>query len=638
MIVDSAVDISCSCDDNTAETLTERSTEFLQSELSEGMRSYESRPSQVAMLKACSQVIDDGGFLLAEAGTGTGKTFAYLIPIILSGKRAIVSTRTINLQEQMVSKDLEFLSKLEDFTYAMAKGRSNYLCLRRLSTFKPTTEVELTELTDLLSWSERSGSGDREELSKHHSIWDSVCSDPDTCKKRSCQSYDGCFYFDSRKRCEEAQVVVANHNLIAINAMLCEESKILPGAEVLVIDEAHALDHVISMQTGTNIASRDLSNILNRLLTGDGNGKYKGLLAGSPNLYSAVESLKAKSGLFWISLRRDFKNKESVVGSFILKDETMDISLSIKTLAEEIRETITESRDEVEETALLSYVRKLETYASEMADFCEHREESVRWVEIRDGNVSIRASLLYPGDFVTNRLLSDYKSVIMTSATLTVSGDFSFTEKLYSLKNTFKIRVPSSFDMCKQARIEVKKGINVDRRDGILSLGRLIIDESAKREGGVLALFTSQEVMKKTWFVAHGELEKIGIKPMMQGDLPNKLMIDAMRGSLCSVIFGLDSFWEGLDIQGDSLKCLIITKLPFEVPTDPLVKARTEEIARRGGNPFMEYALPKAIMKFKQGFGRLIRSKDDVGRVIICDERIESKPYGHLFLGSVLQG
>lgn len=637
MIVDSAVDIFRICDDDTAQTLTERSSEFLRNELSEGMGAYECRPSQETMLRECSRVIGEGGTLLAEAGTGTGKTFAYLIPIILSGKRAIVSTRTINLQEQMVSKDLEFLSRLKGFTYAMAKGRSNYLCLKRLSAFKPTTEVELTELTDLLSWSERTGSGDREELSKLPSIWDRTCSDPDSCKKRSCQSYDGCFYFDSRKRCEEAQVVVANHNLIVINAMLCEESKILPGAEVLVIDEAHALDSVISMQTGTNISSRELSNILNRLLTADGIGRYKGLLAGFPNLHSAVESLKAKTGLFWITVRRVFKNKESVVGAFILKDETMDCSLSIKTLAEEIRETITLDMGE-EETALVSSVRKLESYASEMAGFTECREESVRWVESKDGNVSLRSSLLSPGDFVAKRLLSDYKSVIMTSATLTVSGDFSFTEKLYGLKDTLKIRVPSSFNMRKQVQIEVKKGIKIDSHEGIMGLGRLIIDESAKRDGGVLVLFTSEEVMKKTWNITHGELEKMGNKPMMQGDLPNKVMIDVMRGSLCSVIFGLDSFWEGVDIQGDSLKCLIITKLPFEVPSNPLVKARTEEIARKGGNPFMEYALPKAIMKFKQGFGRLIRSKDDVGRVIICDERIESRPYGRMFLGSVLQG
>jgi ATP-dependent DNA helicase DinG len=233
--------------------------------------------------------------------------------------------------------------------------------------------------------------------------------------------------------------------------------------------------------------------------------------------------------------------------------------------------------------------------------------------------------------------LPNYRSIILISATLSVAGDFGLMENTLGFNKAERLTVPSPFDFKNQVTIEIKNGIDLQKEEGIEALAKVVTEEASKKDGGVLALFTSKEVMDKIWNLTSYKLMELGLNPMVQGELHNKAMLKAMRESENSVIFGLNSFWEGVDIKGDSLKCLIITKLPFEVPTEPIFKARTEEIEKSGGNPFYEYSLPRAILKFKQGTGRLIRSKTDTGRVIICDERIKTMTYGTRFLKSVLQ-
>jgi ATP-dependent DNA helicase DinG len=243
---------------------------------------------------------------------------------------------------------------------------------------------------------------------------------------------------------------------------------------------------------------------------------------------------------------------------------------------------------------------------------------------------------IYPREFVRKNIVPEYGSLILTSATLSVGGDFSLTQNVLGLDETKTLSLPSPFDLRKQVSIVVNRGINLRNNDeGIEKLSRVILEEARKGDGGVLVLFTSREIMNRTWGLVSDELTDTGLYPMLQGELPNRIMLEIMRESTNSIIFGLDSFWEGVDVRGDSLKCLIITKLPFEVPTEPMVMARAEAIRESGRNPFNEYTLPRAILKFKQGFGRLIRSKDDTGRVIICDERIETKGYGCRFMESI---
>jgi len=618
--------------------LAQRALNFLKADVAGAMPDYELRNPQIDMMESCSKAIEEGGALMAEAGTGTGKTFAYLIPLILSGKKGIVSTRTINLQGQLASKDLNFLSELVPFSYTIAKGRGNYLCLRRLNAFRAENDKEADEYTDLVNWASQTETGDAEDYKlKKPLIWKDIYSEADACRGKKCSYYNQCFYFKARQRWGKAQIVVANHALIGINAMLSEDSKILPDADVLVIDEGHALDNALSEQIGINLSKRGFENILNKLLKPDERGNYKGLLSKSQNLFSVVESLRTEMELFWDVVKRELEHRKTIKGTFALANFSSALSFSIRSLIEDIRTSTMGLFKEDEELEIKASIIKLKTYADGLETLSEGMDGFVRWPEIEEKRIALRMSPIYPRDFIRENIIPEYNSVIVTSATLSVSGDFGFTEKILGLEDSKKLSVPSPFDLRNQVAMEIKKGINLLNGEGIERLAGVIIDEASKKDGGILTLFTSRDVMKKTWELTAEKLRNLGLNPMIQGEMPSRTMLDIMREGKDSVLFGLDSFWEGVDVKGDSLKCLIITKLPFEVPTEPIVLARTEDIEKNGGNPFYEYSLPRAVLKFKQGFGRLIRLKTDKGRIIICDERIKTKAYGKRFLESVLQ-
>jgi ATP-dependent DNA helicase DinG len=617
-------------------SLSRMSMEFLKGPVAGALEEYELRQSQVEMMDACAEAIEDGGILMSEAGTGTGKTFAYLVPLILSGKKGIVSTRTLNLQEQLISKDLGLLSGLSEFSYAIAKGRGNYLCSRRLSAFRPSDGEESAEYGRLAEWANRTETGDVEEYGFGRSLlWEKVYADADACSYKKCGYFNRCFYYKARQRWEKAQIVVANHALTGINAMLQYDSKILPDAEVLVIDEAHALDQVVSDQVGITLSRRTLETTLNRLLRLGDRGTYKGLLCNCPDLFPPVEELKNEAGLFWMQVKNILTHRERISGAFSLKDPMKRLSSLINALTENIRKSPVGLFDEDDEIELKAAAVKLKNFAEGLGTFPEETAHFVRWAEIEEKRISLRMAPIYPTEFVRDSIVASYGAVVFTSATLSVSGSFRFMEKMYGLEGSKKLSVPSPFDLRKQISLDIKKGISLQAGNGVDALSAVIAGEAAKKDGGVLVLFTSREVMKRTWERSRDLLNDMGLQPMIQGELPNRLMLDVMRKSEDSVIFGLDSFWEGVDVKGDSLKCLIMTKLPFEVPTEPLVLARTEEIEKNGGNPFYDYSLPKAVLKFKQGFGRLIRSGSDTGRVVICDERIETKAYGRIFLESI---
>jgi ATP-dependent DNA helicase DinG len=615
--------------------LKQQSEEFLQGVVTNAMPDYELRYPQIEMMGACSNIIEGSGVLIAEAGTGTGKTFAYLIPLILSGKKGIVSTRTINLQEQLVSKDLRLLAALKEFDYAIAKGRGNYLCLRRLNAYRTSSEEESGEYKKLAGWASETETGDVEDYPDRSFLWERVYSDPDACKGKKCSYYNQCFYFKARQRWAKSQIVVANHALISINAMLSDESKILPHAEVLIIDEGHALDNALSEQIGLNLSKRGFENILNKLLKLDERGNYKGLLSKSHHLFQIVESLRTEMGLFWDIVKKELEHRKTIKGTFALTNFSAALSSSIRSLIEDIRTSTMGLFKEDEELELKASVIKLKAYADGMDTLSEEMDGFVRWPEIEEKRIALRMSPIYPRDFIMENILPKYDSIIVTSATLSVSGDFGFTEKILGLEASAKLSVPSPFDLSNQIAMEIRKGINLVNGEGIEKLASVIIDEASKKDGGILALFTSRDVMKRTWELTAEKLRDNGLNPMMQGEIPNRTMLDIMREGKDSIIFGLDSFWEGVDIKGDSLKCLIITKLPFEVPSEPIAAARAEDIEKQGGNAFYEYSLPRAVLKFKQGFGRLIRSKTDTGRVIICDDRIDTMRYGRRFKKSV---
>ena len=617
--------------------LSTESERFLKEAVGASMDGYEIRPSQLEMMRACSTNIEEGGTLMVEAGTGTGKTFAYLVPLIISGKKTIVSTKTINLQEQLASKDLRFLSALKDVSYAIAKGRGNYLCLRRFNAFRAQDDRDAADHRILNMWVSATQSGDLEDLDMQmSSLWSRVCSDADACKGIQCGHYSRCFYFRARKRWDTAQIVVANHALIGINSMLNENSRMLPQADVLVMDEAHALDSVLSDVIGISLSNRGFGTILNRLLRPDDRGTYRGLLSGAPHLFGPVTSLGSEMELLWLLLRKEFRDRDTIRGDFKFGDLVAVLSDSIRTLITEIRTSVTGLFKEDEEIELGATFLKLKAFSDGLEGFSHGADGHVRWVEIESGRTALRMSPIYPRDFVMNQIVPGYGSIILTSATLSVSGDFHFMSQVLGMKEAETLSLPSPFDLKKQVTIETKRGIDLKKDDGPEKLAGVVLGEAARKDGGMLVLFTSREIMKKTWELCSEKLGDMALNPMMQGELSRRIMLETMRESENSVIFGLDSFWEGVDVRGDSLKCLIITKLPFEVPTEPVVMARTEMIEREGGNPFYEYTLPRAVLKFKQGFGRLIRSKTDTGRIIICDDRIETRAYGRMFLRGIL--
>ncbi len=618
--------------------LHQRAEWFLEERVASSMQDYEVRPSQVEMMKVCSRIIDDGGIVIAEAGTGTGKTFAYLIPIILSDKRAIISTKTINLQEQLTSKDLRVLSLSKEITYALAKGRGNYLCLRRLNAYRQEEGIAQSEYKAIFFWSAETETGDIEDSRFRKSdLWDKVRSDPDACTGRKCPFYHNCFYFKARKKWETAQIVVANHALISINEMLPAESRLLPPADILVIDEGHALEHVLSEQIGISLSNLGFERILNRLLRIDEREKYKGLLCNSDHLFSPFQALKTEVALLWSEVRRELRDRQMIKGLFGLDRMMKDMSASIKTFVDNIKISTRGLFEENHEIELKSEMLKLTSFADSLELFAEGMTDFVRWAEIGPSRIALRMSPLYPRDFMINNVIPRYRSIIVTSATLSVSGDFGFTTGMLGLENSEKLSVPSPFNLREQVEIEIERGVDLLRGEGdIAKLASIIIEEGARRRGGILVLFTSRDVMRKTRELTLQAFSNMGLTPMIQGEeLQNRTMLEIMRSKNDCIIFGLDSFWEGVDIKGDSLRTVIITKIPFEVPDEPITMARLEDITSRGGNAFKEYQLPRAILKFKQGVGRLIRSKNDTGRLIICDERVETRSYGQLFIRSL---
>lgn len=617
--------------------LTEHSVDFLVTTIGGRFSDFEERHGQVEMLRACARVIAGGGSLLAEAGTGTGKTFAYLVPIVLSGKKAVVSTRTKNLQEQLVNKDLAFLSTLREFSFAIAKGRNNYLCLRRLNAMKTVDDEDAEGYRSLLLWSAETDTGDLETLPfLPFSLWEKVCADADTCKGPACAFYRDCFYFRARRLWERAQIVVSNHALTVLNAMIPSDTKILPPADALVLDEAHSLDQVLSDMVGITLSRRTAEHLFSRLLRLDDRGTYRGLLSSTPALFGPTESLKQEISHFWAGVKASLGNKQTIGGTFGKHDEAVGLSAALNEFIDQVRTSVTGLFEEDQELEIRGALIKLAALSEGLETFSLGAPGFVRWSEIEGERTALRMAPLYPREFVVSNILGSHESVILTSATLSVNGDFSMIRDVLGLDTPATLSVASPFDISRQVTMTVRRGIDLRSDTGVSRLADAVVDEASRAEGGILVLFTSRDVMNRCWDLSAEGIRSHGLVPMLQGELPRSVMLQTMRATTNSVIFGLDSFWEGVDVRGDSLKCLVITKLPFEVPTEPMVRARTEEIEKRGGKPFIEYSLPRAVLKFRQGFGRLIRSRSDSGKVVICDERIETMWYGKIFRRSVL--
>jgi ATP-dependent DNA helicase DinG len=603
---------------------------------------YEERQEQIDMAKAVKQAVDGGENLIVEAGTGVGKTLAYLIPLaeysLENKKRVIISTYSKALQSQIFEKDMPLIEKMfPGIKYEAMFGSENYICIRKHKLLKDKTTLfknalDTDQIIDFIS----AGGGLKEnspfELPKE--VWDGVKREKATCFEEDCKHFNKCHYWSVRRRMFKADIVIINHHLFFADAMV--NRKLLPQASVVVFDEAHKLEDTMRMMCSKKFNSFDFIRLMK-----DIEGFFKGRRKDAKEARSRVkaETMEAKARLqeFLSSLYGTTALKTSgtvlaapgmFTGTLELRHMLKDTVFYIKT-----RATETDSKDEKKFAILL--LERLEESAGTLDEWLTGGDgEYFYWIEEEKSRNIVFYITPYDlkKDF-EQHIRCNYDTAILTSATLSIADDFSYVKKQFGLDDASSSALNSPFDYRKNSLIYVEKEMAApqsgDYTGQLIQRCREIIKAVG---GGIFMLFTSFDMMKKTYSALFAEFP--GIPMMVQGEASPSKIIEKFK-SEPSVLFATNTFWQGIDIKGDALKCVVITRLPFEVPDHPLQKAVYAHVVKEGGNDFAEVALPRAVFMLKQGFGRLIRSKDDYGVVMILDSRVAHKSYGRLFINAL---
>ena len=624
------------------------------------------RPQQQEMARAVAETLESRGVLSVEAGTGVGKSLAYLIPAIkhalARGKKAIISTHTINLQEQLIQKDIPIVKKLlgVDFDAILLKGRGNYVCPARLRRVmeKPGdlfSSSETEELKMIWDWAEETHDGSLSDMDFQPSmkVWSQVCSEGHVCTRRTCGQGSSCFYQEVKKRSDKAEVIVVNHTLFftlfgaemdEVDAGREATSGFLYDNDFVVLDEAHTIEDVAAKQLGMRLSHAGLQfdiqrlynprtkrGLLKTLRNGDGMQSAEELLERAADFFDEVAEA-AEFGQF----SREFRVRKPD-----LVDNTLMIPLrSFWTAVEDAAECL--DKESSVRSELMDGARRMREVYSGVRMFLEQDdEESVYWVEKggRDGeSISLHSAPINIADRLRDTMFARGRTSILTSATLG-AGD----EKLEYFRNRVgaersrAVKIGSPFDYEKQMEVYVMKSMpdpGTDKYEESLVhwIGRVL----KYTEGKAFVLFTSYRVMRNVAEAMEDYFEEQGWKLLVQGDgTPRHQMIDIFRNDVHSVLFGTDSFWAGVDVPGESLSNVIVTRLPFSVPDHPIVASKIEAIEADGGNAFMDYSVPEAVIKLRQGVGRLIRSEKDKGLVVILDNRVVTKRYGRTFLNAL---
>jgi ATP-dependent DNA helicase DinG len=600
------------------------------------------------MAQAVADVLADGGVLLAEAGTGTGKTMAYLVPAILSGQRVIVSTGTKNLQEQIYFKDLPALASAlpVKFTTAYMKGRANYLCLHRLDQARTSMAPGL--LDSVAAWAERSDTGDRAELDDlpdDSGIWSEIAATAETCLGTDCPQYQQCFVTRMRQRAAESDIVVVNHHLLCADAAVRQHSygEVIPEFAQLVVDEAHQLEDVATQYFGMAISNyrlddliRDSERLLRQIGDRDANGElsravtrvadhsraFFGGVAMARRMRGRSHEERLRIGPDWfgsviddgIALGTALDGLEAVTalaggkGGAAAGQDTNEDALTIARRAGEIRDDL---------QFLL---------AASSADF-------VYFVETRGRGVFLRAAPIDVSQIVQEHLFERMRATVLTSATMAIAGSFAYVRTRLGIGEARELRVPSEFDFARQSLLYLPRRMpqpkSVEFADAAAAEVRAILERTY---GRAFVLFTSYAMMH----AVHESIMGAVPYPMfVQGSAPRSVLLNQFRATPNAVLLATSAFWQGVDVVGDQLSCVVIDKLPFASPGDPITAARIEAITAGGGDPFHDYQVPLAILSLLQGLGRLIRHRSDRGVLAVLDPRLRTMGYGRRFLESL---
>jgi ATP-dependent DNA helicase DinG len=629
--------------------------------LSRAHPAYEYRHGQLQMAKAVEEALEEKRHLIVEAGTGTGKTLAYLLPSLRSGKRVIISTGTKNLQEQLFYKDVPFLKEhLGDLKVCYMKGRNNYLCRKKLYELADQPILsgleEIDHFRAIVDWDKTTQTGDKAELvvlPESSQVWDKLDARADTCLGQKCTYFDRCFITEMRRKALESDIIIVNHHLffadlaIKMAADEAPDAGVLPEAAAVIFDEAHELEEVASSYFGVSVSTVRMEE-----LARDTENALQKAKAMSASASRAIKSLRERSQFFFGLLpendnRFAFQGRQDFLEHH--GDEYMGLTNTLGRLAAELNT----SKPAPEEAPAL--IRRTNEIAVQLSFIMESEDRNtVFWIERRGGgrtnnargrkqertpmgrqHVFLQATPIDVSAILRNVLFERLDTAVLTSATLAVGGGFDYVRRRLGLDNAREVVVPSHFDYEGQALLYIPPDLPEPTSPQFAAKAsntiRRILETS---QGRAFVLFTSYAQMRDVHDRLLGELE---YPMLLQGTAPKNALLDEFRTTPNCVLFATSSFWQGVDVQGEQLSCVIIDRLPFAVPSDPVVKARVDAINNDGGNAFYDYQVPSAVITLKQGFGRLIRSLNDRGVLALLDNRILKKPYGKVFLDSLPQ-
>ncbi len=649
------------------------------------LHGYEARTCQLELVRAVARAMNEGTILAAEAGTGVGKSFAYLIPAFAwaarNGERIVVSTATINLQKQLMDKDIPLVASVfkKKLKAVLIKGRGNYLCRARLLEALDEEGLFADDehpLKRIAAWAGASLSGDKADLSfwPEDALWSRVCSEADNCLGLRCNFREECFVLKMKKDSSDADILVANHHILfsdlaaRLGGAGYENTVVLPPFNIVIFDEAHAIESSATSFFSAELVKFAVFKQLSRLYREKRNRKF-GLVTKLQNIQGiphalfsqlpdAVDACRATADYLddrAMSLLADSMNKRITEKTGELEECVFTplgaLERALLALVDLLEQVLKEIPDEKQKEQVVYEatlaLRRLTDLASVCARFRSFEDESecVFWLERNRTNkdeyfVTFRITPLDIAAMMNSSVFEPYRTTVCVSATLSVGNSFEFWKRRTGLRLSEDraqcVVFPSPFPFERTALLGAAEDAPFPESPLWQSYINGAVGDLIEAAGGhALVLFTSYQSLRLCWEAVKPRLDALGISAYRQGDDERSRLLESFKTNLSSVLFATDSFWEGIDAPGDTLQLVIITKLPFRVPTDPVQMARSEAIERRGGNSFMELSLPEAVIRFKQGFGRLIRHSEDTGAVVVLDARILKKHYGKLFLSSL---